>query len=282
MEAVGAVRQFQGQTWLFDYFHSKKNIHTTSRMAAALSLDSAHNIYLPLTISNSSTATQPVLAKLSQQISEPFLERADDYKCTIVRFSLPINALPYFSSSAATYKVALSWRGTSYQQTLSVASYSSLAGSSSSVFYIAQFVSALNVALAASYAAVIAANTGDAQLYAGHAPYVVFNSTTDLLSLIVDAGVWNTGTATFLPLIYLNTPLSVLLSGLPQYEASINSVGGLDDYIVIDPNNLGNDSTQLAAQFFVTSNQTYTKSTIPLIPLRCNYFYEQMRAVKQR
>jgi hypothetical protein len=128
------------------------------------------------------------------------------------------------------------------------------------VYYISQFVSALNVALAASYAAVIAANTTDYQLYAGHAPYFVFNSTTDLLSLIVDSGVWTTGTATLLPLIYFNTPLSVLLSGVPQYEVSVNAVGGLDDYVVIDPNNLGNDSTQPAAQFFVTSNTTYAKN----------------------
>ena len=107
--------------------------------------------------------------------------------------------------------------------------------------------------MATAYAAVIAANPTDYQLYAGHAPYFAFNSTTDLITLYVDAGAWKTGTATLLPGIYLNTPLSNLLAGIPQSFISYNSVGGLDDLIQI-PAPTVQTTTQPAQVFFTTNN----------------------------
>lgn len=130
---------------------------------------------------------------------------------------------------------------------------------------------AINAALVTAYAAVIAANPTDYQLYAGHAPYFVFNSTTDLITLYVDAGVWQTGTATLLPGIYLNTPLSNLLAGIPQSFISYNSVGGLDDLIQI-PAPTAQTTTQPAQVFFTTNNaavamdQTETSVTVTATP----------------
>lgn len=97
----------------------------------------AHNLYLSIPISNPSSATTTINAQFQQQLSQQtFIEKADDWRVTVVRFSLPISALPYFNSSASVYKIALSWRGVTYQQTISVPSYSAGAGQSANVYYI--------------------------------------------------------------------------------------------------------------------------------------------------
>ena len=82
-----------------------------------------------------------------------------------MRFSLPISALPYFDGAAPVLKIALSWRGVAYQNTVTVPSYSAAAGQSTNVYFIQQVTSALNTALATSYASIIVANPTDYQVH---------------------------------------------------------------------------------------------------------------------
>lgn len=216
----------------------------------------AQNNYLNVVINNDSKNTTLVPAIYSQQLTQPYLRKADEWKMSIIRFSLPVDSLPYFTASANTYYISLSWRAANYTGAIPVTSFSSI--NSSAVYFINQWLDSVNGVLRTLYQSVITANPSDAMLYAGHSPYFQFDSATQLISLVTDAGTWDTGTATFLPGIFCNTALSNLFSGIPQRLIAYNSVSHLDSQfqIVKRPNNI----TVQPLQPFATSNQTYAKN----------------------
>lgn len=215
----------------------------------------SHNVYVNVPIRNPTTSKETIRAVFEQQLLQPLLDKADDWKCSIERFAVPVSSLPYFNNANSVYKIALSWRGVQYQETITVPAYSAL--NPTNTYYINQFLDALNSALQTQYVLVQAANTTDYQLLNNHQPYFEYDAKSQLISVVTDKGVWTSGIATLFPAIYLNTPLANLLQGLPQQEITLNSVGGLDSQLVIVDRPIQLGSQPLIP--FSSSTQTYTK-----------------------
>lgn len=200
--------------------------------------ESTTNLYLNVSLANPATATGMKAASILQDLDEDFLSNAADFDTAFVRLSIPMSAVPYFNFVANTMFVTLTWRGVDYKQAVAVSDYGT-GTQSAAIFWVNQIVQGVNIALQTAYAAVVAANPTDYQLWPGarHAPFVMFNQTTQLLSFCYETGVWDNifGDNPGATAVYFNTPLMNLFQNIPNKWIAYNSVSGKDNQLILLP-----------------------------------------------
>lgn len=194
-----------------------------------------HHLYVNCEINNPISATSSIPCNFLKQFGVAFLDNTANWKGSIVRFSLPINALPYFTVQANYYKITLSYNGSDYPAFVVP---TSVDNATFNVYYIQQFVDAVNAAINTAYTALTTAVGLSNQFYPNRAPFFSFDAKSNLLSLTTDAGSWETGTpssspAPGTPRIWMNTPLAALFEDFPQITQATNSASGKDSYIMI-------------------------------------------------
>lgn len=184
------------------------------------------------------------LAEYNMQFNQAILRNPENYYCAVSKFSLPSIIIPIFlpdlspsyngvSNFDTIYTVTLTYMGTAYKQIVQYNPQNGYPFPSEFYGYIYDFTwfcAMVNGALAAATTA-----TGLGGLIA---PYLQYDSQTNLISLVCTTA--NYDQQAMNPVgIYVNYPLSVLLSGINQITAP--------NGIIPDPN--GED-----AQFLI-SNQ---------------------------
>lgn len=189
-----------------------------------------HRLYVNVQLANPANATALQPASFTCNLIEGAgIAPMASFDATVARFFLPLSSLPYFDSSKQQFFVTLTYNGVDYKQQVNVISY---ATGDPNVYYVQQWIDSINAALNQAYAALVAAITPTAQFWPNRAPFLQFNSATNLISLVTDAGSWE-NTAPGSPIIWFNTPLALQLRNLPQRQLAYNSVSGKDSQVVI-------------------------------------------------
>lgn len=189
------------------------------------------HLYYNHIISNPSNAPGPIACSKQQSFTQSLLQRADKYKASIQRFTLPVSSMPYFQCVPNFFFVTLSYNGSDYKQPVTIIPYTSTPNDIN-VYYVQQFIDSVNAALNTAYTALVTAVGSSSQFWPNRAPFFSFSSASNLISLTTDAGSWE-NTATGSPRVWLNTPLSILFANLPQINVATNSTSGKDNYLVI-------------------------------------------------
>lgn len=140
-------------------------------------------VYVNAVYRNTTESRQPII--FNTTFTTSFLEHGGDYTLAIVRFNIP-NSGPYFVFKNNTYKVTLQYNNVQYQTTVEYVQ--KFDDGSQNVYSIRHFLEMINEALNQSYIALNAANPG----IIGEAPFLVFNSSTGLISLYVGQDYENT------------------------------------------------------------------------------------------
>jgi hypothetical protein len=193
----------------------------------------AENVYFNA-ILNGPSATSPtdgIAAIFDVTRTQPIISKPSDYYVSIIRMTLPLNSMPIFicpitiQPNTTPWVVGIDYNGVYYSQIvmwqteLYTTPQSNLfADWYHFCFSYGTFVSMINVAMAAAYAAFRAANPLAPQAVPNQAPFLIYNSTTELFSW-----VWHQSWASLPPAVYppaagvarvgLNYPLLAVFDG---------------------------------------------------------------------
>jgi hypothetical protein len=160
----------------------------------------AENVYVNAILSGP-TETDPidgVPAVYDVTRSQAVLAKPSDYYASIVRLEIPLNSMPIFICPIAVqpnttpWVVGIVYNGVYYKQTVvwQTEYYATPPGGPFGLdwyhycFNYGTFVSIINVAMAAAYAAFRAANPAAPQAVANQAPFLIYNSATQLFSWV--------------------------------------------------------------------------------------------------
>lgn len=132
-------------------------------------------IYVNAIFRNTTTTRQPIF---SNNFTTNFLDSSGNYSMAIVRFNIP-NSGPYFEFKNDSYKVTLEHNNVQYQSTVQYINKNN--DSSQNVYSVRYFLEMINNALEASFTALDIAFPGTVT----EAPFLVFNSSTGLMSLYI-------------------------------------------------------------------------------------------------
>ena len=142
------------------------------------SKDETH-IYYNATVTN--TTTDYTIATSTSYLSNPFLQRANDYKMSVIRFTIPGQNIPILIFKPNYYQISLTYKNVSYQQYVSYIANNVLPTSDPEYYYVYSYENMLqmfNVTLFNLWTLVVAANPGDTFTYSAH-----FELSNNLLSL---------------------------------------------------------------------------------------------------
>lgn len=189
-----------------------------------------HRLYVNVQVANPANAKTLQPARFTCNLIEGAgIAPMASFDATVARFFLPLSSLPYFDSAKQQFFITLTYNGVDYKQQVTAIQY--VAGDTN-VYYVQQWIDSINIALKSAYAALIAAITATSQFWPNRPPFLQFNSSTNLISLITDAGSWE-NTASGSPIIWFNTALALQLRNLPQFQVAYNSASGKDSYVII-------------------------------------------------
>lgn len=198
--------------------------------------------YLDIPFATVATSTTAQPAVYSQNFPQAVLSEIKGRKMSIVRFQLPINAMPFFSYVNNSWSITISFNGTDYKQTISIPNLdiNTLTG----VIYLSQMLTGINSAIALAFTALQTANPTLVQFQ--NAPFVYFDSKTQLFSITFDAGGWINSpsfNSTTTAQLYFCTPLAELFGNMEQDFVATNSTSGKDSLIIVEqrPNNVTNN-----------------------------------------
>ncbi len=181
-------------------------------------MSKADNNYLNIVISNNETSTNPyrrnVQAVYDETLTQPILADPTQYYASIIRFSMPLDTIPFFSfpvdknqNQANTSQLVIGIRNaalTEFSQTVTYVIQNDIVAPPSGgtnitynqslsqyyfVYSIQPMIDMINTALLAAYTA---SGVG------GGVPFYVYDPLTQLISIIVTAGFLATGAKIFL------------------------------------------------------------------------------------
>lgn len=183
------------------------------------------NVYLNITFQGNPTITGPVLLEYNATKTTPLVDKASEYYASIVRFDIPLEALPVTicpiepnqsNSNLTTLKIGINYAGLNYTQPIIFIPQNILAPPPiqnvsnfqviTPYYFVYTFdymLTLINTALSAAWIA-----SGIPALYMSppNAPYFIFNSSTQIISLIVPS-IFNSiagSPLASLPTIYIN------------------------------------------------------------------------------
>jgi hypothetical protein len=195
-------------------------------------------------------------AVYQEQLSQPIVYNPEDYYLAVVRFSIPGEEIPIFIADIqpypntnvnnTIYSVTLEYNGTFSPQTF-VQFITTTPNASPGlplspthpnasrtfyyyVYFYTDFINMINNALATAFAALPTKPAGSPV-----APYLIYDSNTERISLIVQDAFYDQ--ALSLPItIYLNSALYKYLDAIPIIYLSNNSPIGQDVYFNVQNN----------------------------------------------
>lgn len=203
-----------------------------------------NHIYYDMSLNNtgSSTNNGPLIAQLFDQRDQALINNPNKWHLSVVRFTVPTSYVPIFiwpdaggnTPNNSYYSVTIRKAGTDYRTFLTYIPQNLPAVSTNPqylfVYSYQQFIDAINVALRASWLASggVAPETP---------PYMLYNSTTGLCSLVAQYAFANSaGTYE----IYFNNELFLFFDNMKVRRDGVNNVAGKDVLIYIQ-NNGNND-----------------------------------------
>lgn len=208
------------------------------------------NYYVNINLNNIEGGTNNTFG--SQQASfesnntNPILDKSSDYYCSVLRFDIPLNAIPILimpiqplpntNVNLSTLVIGINYSGNNYPTSLIYTSehfniQAPLTNTDPlSVYYwvysYGHFITMLNTALETSWV-----NSGLSVAYPSFdSPYFIYDAPTGLISLIVP----NIFTGSSHPIIYMNTALIKYLDGWYTNTWGANSPNSRDYDFVTD------------------------------------------------
>jgi len=177
------------------------------------------NIYINMSIFNDQDKQIP--AAIDVSLEKPIVEKASDYKLSIIRFTCPLTTVPRYKLSGTTnFKVAirrlLSQNNFFGTVVLPLGYFSS----------IQMFVDALNAAFLQAYASL--ANAYPADFPPGEVPYFWYDPTTRLFNFIVPAFMRNGGSGQ-LCMLFAHKDVFSFINSFPTFPPSTDPT--LADYV---------------------------------------------------
>lgn len=169
-------------------------------------------IYYNVSIFNNTNGDIPCIYQ--EVRTAPILEKAQDWELAVDRFTVPVDHLPIFFFSTGTYNLTMNYGGTDYTTTLTF--YPSALppnNNNNYVYYVQQFLSSLNGAMAVSLATLTAANPSVVTT----PPLMVYNPVTALFSLQATASYFGLTSTTSPITLWFNTPLYRMFETLQAY-----------------------------------------------------------------
>lgn len=260
--------------------------------------DSTDNVYYNITIQYEDNPKG--VARFAENRTEPILKNSQNYYCCVVRFYVPLSQVPLMiapiqnnqaNPNLMIYSVTLGYNGTFVQTYLTFTpsdmtvpvppapsanppNYVQVITSYYNITSIQILVDMFNTALATSFA-------GITPPIGSVAPYIIFDSVTNLFSIVCQSAYYDKGLA--LPIsIYFNNAAQPLFDGLEVYKTATNDPNGKDYQVVVrnTNNNYIAPNYYLIQNFNSLSNWNSLLSIVFLsgtIPVR----YEQIPAVNR-
>lgn len=160
--------------------------------------------YYNISVTNPTTATDVKLCNFSETRNAPLLETPGDYHLSIIRASVPAEAIPLFLFKQGAYKVALRMSFPDYGGGNDFETYVDYPDTRPDldlgIYAYDDMIFAINAALRATYLNVQAANPG---LFPdNHAPQLQLDGATQLISLYADPTI-------FLPPVPASGPIYI-------------------------------------------------------------------------
>jgi hypothetical protein len=125
-------------------------------------------------------------ANLDINIEKPIVERADEYKMSVIRFTCPLYNVPRYYLSFENLSVRITFFNNATQQTEIYSG--SAVPSLNPVDSIYRFIQTVNSALFQAWNALITAHNQIAPFY----PYLLYDPVTRLMSLVVSKPIFDT------------------------------------------------------------------------------------------
>lgn len=189
--------------------------------------DGPDHVYYNLNYANTSNDFIPL--KFTDYRSEGILDLSKHkYNLTVARFLIPGTGIPLFAwpTDPDAYKVTFG-KSPSLRPSVSLIYVPNNASGSRNVYSIQQFVNIINTALATGFADFNAAFPG----LVTTAPYMTFDSTTQLFSLIAEANYAINNVN-----VYFNSNLFLFFDNFEAYYNGTNLSNGSDYQIIIKNN----------------------------------------------
>ncbi len=188
--------------------------------AERLSL-SSDNIYYNAVVNNPTRDFIIPASYVDNRVSS-ILKKPDDYYCAITRFKVPITSIPIMIFKDNYYHIRLSFGGVNYDSFVAYISDGVSTVGSNTVFTVQHFLDMINNTFLILYTAVVAANPANPSVPPGFPPRLIFDRTTNLITLRCrDVFINTTGNANPPPVynppnpavlnIYFNYPLEDVL-----------------------------------------------------------------------
>lgn len=134
--------------------------------------------------------TQPTIARFDATFPQPLVEKADDWSLSVVRFKVPTSYIPLFfyqpNSCIVTIVVMGGAGAGAYSATVNAGGVAD-PSQPTAVYFVQEFVDAVNTAIASAYAAAILAGAGGTPNFA---PFVSYNGSTGLMTIDYEQGRW--------------------------------------------------------------------------------------------
>jgi hypothetical protein len=167
---------------------------------------------------------QPFQASFNETRVEPILKKPSDYVLSVVRFSIPSQSIPIFIWKPNEFQITISYLNFDFTTTLQYIP-NSPGGSydyfGPSIWNYQDFIDIINAALLSSFNNFVAGTPAFA-LKPTTAPYMIYNSETQLCSLIAEEKYDTTYTNPVY--IYFNTNLFSYFPALQNFDDEANTI----------------------------------------------------------
>ncbi len=216
-----------------------------------MSMDPFDQVYYNVEITNNTSLPKP--AVFTETLTQPIITKCEDYYLSIVRFSVPGNAIPIFvcdivpnqsNPNLTPYSVTLSYNGSDYTQNIIYFSLQNVNAplnaipvqQNSQYYYVYQYnhmIQMINIALDSAFTALKTANPGAPPT---QAPFFVFDENTQLISLVAQNLYSSTIASAATISIYANTFLvDRFLSGMLTRSFGYGNANGKDVLFLFPP-----------------------------------------------
>ncbi len=233
------------------------------------------NIYYNIIFNHNNVNGEiPTIAQYSFTNTIPILNKPDDYYCSIIRFSIPLSEVPLYimrivpnqgNPNLTPMIIGIKYNNNYYYQNIVYSPDNNLPvpvqNQPSQVitpyYYVYSYqnlLNAINSALVTQYAAFVTANPGAPQASPNVAPFIYYNPTTKLFSLVIEQSWATTGSNQ--ALLYGNELLFNYLDAFETYFYGFNQPNGLDYSFQIynDPSNLSGTVYTITQEYSSINN----------------------------
>lgn len=194
------------------------------------------HIYYNVNIFNDSK-TDDNIAYFAENRTVPILECASDYHLSVIRFSIPSDDIPIYNFPTDPLTITLRYAGADYKQALVYVPQNNT--NDQGVYSYQQTLDMINTAFLAAYTALKVVSPAAPPT---QAPYMIYDSTTQLFSLMCQALYYN-ATPTSTIQVYMNQALFAFFQSFQVFFNGYDQSNGKDYLFVIKDN--GNNQVTL-------------------------------------